>query len=158
VAFSPGGTTLAAVGNDGAVQVWNTTEGAALISFSGHTRDVFSVQYSPDGATLATAAEDGTVRLWDVTTGTEVRRFTLAASERAYSIAFSPDGLLIAAGVSQGFGDEVGMLAVWDAVTGDLLTTVRAHNGRIRALAFSQDGRAIISGSFDGSVAVWRVK
>ena len=158
VTFSPGGTTVVGVGNDGAVLSWNAADGTPGIRFDGQARDVFSVEYTPDGASLITAAEDGTLRMWNVVDGTEARQFSLENSERAYSVALSPDGQLLAAGVSQGFGDEVGIIKVWNALTGDLLTTVRAHNGRIGALSFTRDGSAIISGSIDGSVAVWRLR
>jgi WD40 repeat protein len=55
------------------------------------------VAFAPGGRAVATAATDGTARLWDVATGREhaaLRREGLEAKV----IAFSPDGLTLAAG------------------------------------------------------------
>ncbi len=73
------------------------------------------LQFSPDGKTLATASHDtevniagqkvgpehGSTRIWDVATGREQKRFSVEAAY-VQSLAFSPDGQLLAAGVTDG--------------------------------------------------------
>lgn len=158
LAFSPGGSSLAGAGNDGSLRLWDAADGDLLVTFSGHEREVVAVSFATDGAAIYSAAEDGTIRGWNVVTGQELRHIELGTSERAYALALSPDGSLLAAGVSQGFGDEIGLLRLWNTATGEQIATIRAHNGRVTSLTFSQDARALISGGVDGSVAVWRVR
>ncbi len=44
---------------------------------------------------------------------------------------------------------------LWDAANFDLKHTFRGHTAAIRSLAFSRDGRRLVSGSQDRTVKVW---
>jgi WD40 repeat protein len=44
---------------------------------------------------------------------------------------------------------------VWDASTGDELKVLKGHTNSVRSVAFSPDGKQIVSGSYDESVRVW---
>jgi COMPASS component SWD3 len=49
-----------------------------------------------------------------------------------------------------------GIVQIWDATTGDLLTTYQGHHQQIKALSWSSDGKHISSASIDGLVLVWK--
>lgn len=49
------------------------------------------------------------------------------------------------------------MIQIWEAATGRLLTTLKGHLAPVRALAFSPDGRTLLSGSADSSIRLWDV-
>ena len=66
VAFSPGGTTLAAGSTDGTVRLWDMATHRQITTLTGPTGAVNSIAFSPEGKTLATGNADHTVRLWDV--------------------------------------------------------------------------------------------
>ncbi|GAA2275477.1 hypothetical protein GCM10010402_34790 [Actinomadura luteofluorescens] len=68
VDFAPDGHTLASVGDDGTLRLWNTSDPAHAAPIgnpltAGHTDGLKSVAHSPDGHTLATAGEDHLVQL-----------------------------------------------------------------------------------------------
>jgi len=95
------------------------------------------VKYAPDGATLAvgTAGRPAQVQLWDLTSGTPLVSVDVGAD--VGSLAFSPDGSQLAAGLANG-----GVL-VLDTATGD---EVARFEGAIAVdtLTFTPDGRSLI--------------
>jgi WD40 repeat protein len=88
----------------------------------------------------------------------------LATLEHRYWVnaaAYSPDGRLLATAAGSpggGVGDPSrdGELKLWDATNRKLLHTFAGHTGRVVTVAFSPDGRRLISTGFDG-LRVWDV-
>ncbi len=66
IAFSPNGKTLAGIGDDDHIRLWNAKNGKLKRIYSGHKWSVESIAFSPDSRTLASCSLDGTILLWDV--------------------------------------------------------------------------------------------
>jgi WD40 repeat protein len=64
--FSPSGNPLLTYGSNGAIQLWDSTSGAPLASFDGHSASVRSAEFSRDARTFATESRDDTVKVWHV--------------------------------------------------------------------------------------------
>ena len=47
------------------------------------------------------------------------------------------------------------MARVWDLATGSLVAVMRGHAGAIGLIAFSPDGRRLVTGARDGTVRLW---
>ena len=74
-------------------------------------------------------------------------------------MALSPDGKWLAAG---GWTDsecmgKCGGIRLYDFTTGKLVGLLEGHNNTVYRLAFSPDGKYLISGSFDRDAIIWDV-
>jgi WD40 repeat protein len=153
-AFSPDGDTLASVGEEGSVLLWNWRTGQQRKTLEGHTAGVLHVTWSPDGKTLATSSRDKTVILWDVVKGE--KRATLDEHTGAVSASlFSADGKMLATA-----SDDT-LVLVRDP-TGKVLRKLEGHKQPAIALAYSPDGKTLVSGGGDwgntaksGEVIAW---
>jgi WD40 repeat protein len=120
-------------------------------TLAGHKGTVWGLAFAPDGKALASAAWDGTIRLWDLSEGEASKVYYGldgggAASFR--SVAFSPDGKMLATGD--------GGVKLWDVGTG-AVRTLRGHVATVSSVAFSPDGRTLLSGGMAGEMKLWDV-
>jgi WD40 repeat protein len=153
LAFSPDGTLLATAGRDGTAKLWEVASGRELRTLTGHGFQVQAVAFSPDGKVVATGSgslvdqplrdKSHPVTLWEVASGRELR--TLANTNNASSVAFSPDGTLVA---TAGGGD----LKLWDMASGRELHTLNVtvvNQNVLNSVDFKGDGTLVASGSWD---------
>ncbi|MBW4567795.1 MAG: hypothetical protein KME31_07170 [Tolypothrix carrinoi HA7290-LM1] len=150
VAFSPDGKLLATGCADANIRLWQVQTGKHLLTFEGHTNQIFSVAFSPQGNILASGSVDSLVKLWDISTGKEIRTCTghdLGVS----SVDFSPDGEILASG---GLDNIV---KLWDVSTGLCRYTCQGHSNQVFSLAFSFDGKQVASGSLDSTIKLWDI-
>jgi WD40 repeat protein len=140
LAFSPDGKLLA-----GANKVWEAETGKLLQTLDNPGGTV-AASFSPDGKTLGIGFRyylslQGEARLWD--TGAWTMKKGINMRVPVSSIAFSPDGKLIAG------SSEDGQVRLWDAETGEQKRTLKA-GGLITHLAFSPDGALLAVGAAVG--------
>ncbi len=156
LAFSPDGRMLASGGWDQKVRLWNCATGAEARVLSGHTQNVTAVAFSPDGRLIASSGLYQQVILWNVRTGQTVRTlpaFSGSASFRVNSLAFSPDGKVLTAGIAP-LASDVGGVLLWDVSTGKLKGKLPGASSAT-SVAFSADGSLIAAGGTDTTVRLW---
>lgn len=66
VAFSPGGTLLAAAGDDKTITVYDAKNGEQIACFTGHHGWIFSLDWNETGELLLSTSIDTKVRVWDM--------------------------------------------------------------------------------------------
>ena len=181
IAFSPDSRILAGGDRDGKVYLWDATSGELKTTLTGHSErfNWSVVAFSPDGRTLASVVRGsnwsgGEMCLWDVVS--RECKVSLDMVAGAGSVAFSPDGSVLAIGGTRGVtlwdvhkilhqstADDrhFGFDGVWETggfdVTGRHKATLKGHTRYVSAVTFSPDGRTLASGSIDGTVLLWDV-
>ena len=100
---------------------------------------IVAVAYAPDGQTLASADADHNVRLTDVSSGKNRQMF--AYKSAVESLAFAPDGKLLAIGV----GQQIRLLDPKSDMKTAAPARVSATSATVRKLNFSADGRVLLA-------------
>jgi WD40 repeat protein len=150
LAFSPDSALLAAgTGTSGqnlSLYIWRIADGAALARrVPAHPNGTRAVAFSPDGSTLATSGfHDRSVKEWpvpDASTALVISNFdpALGYAPIVDTIAWSPDGQLIAVGDGTG-------VKLRRASDGALVRQIPEPGATIVSLAFSPDSQTVAAG------------
>ena len=146
VAFSPSGKTVVSASSDQTLRFWDVQTGKHLKTIEPE-KNILAIAFSPDGQTIA-SSHVGEIHLWNVETG-ELRRTLTGHIGYVYTIAFSPDGKIVACA-----GNDA-LVYIYDVGTGERLKTLTGHSIDIATVAFAPDGRTLASASTDRTIRLW---
>jgi WD40 repeat protein len=113
------------------------------VTLDAHVREIHALTFSPNGALFASAGGGANpavdeITLWTTDTGS--RRMTFANyTGVAATLAFSPDGKLLAAGATDG------RITLLDVDSGTERSSFTGTAGRVSALGFAFDGKVLVS-------------
>lgn len=152
VAVSRDGVVLMTVSGD-EVKTWDvlTGKGYARLPAPNLYR-IGTAAVAPDGRTIAVAFTDRTLGIFDTITGKPLMQFD-GVPGQVKSLAFSPDGRLLASGQEAPAEDSV---RIWDVTRPAAAQQVAGPPNQASAVAFSADGRRLASA--DKIVTVWDVE
>jgi WD40 repeat protein len=144
-----------------ALDAWRTSQtpqargallSAQMLPFTGRLGTQpggVAVALNGDGTRVAIGHGDGAVRLWDAADHRLLRELTGHGAQVA-SVAFAPDGTLLATGALEANG-----VRIWDADSGQLVRVLRGAgfvawlpDGKLAAFTFSASEKPVI-GIFD---------
>ncbi|MEU8434491.1 serine/threonine-protein kinase [Streptomyces sp. NPDC029216] len=169
VDFSTDGKFLAVGDRDGAVMLWNspgldvaTKLGDSAVPGIGNK--TLGVKFSPDGSLLASVDDFATITLWDVAsrqkTGT-LQGDRIQKQAGYTNLAYSPDGKTLAYGANS-------VMTLWDVQSRSLAATLvnvpvqqpstSNADGDLLRMAFAQDGRTLITSTFQELLRFWDVR
>jgi WD40 repeat protein len=170
VHFSRDGKRLLTGSYDATARLWNVETGELIRTFAGHDWWVWSAAFSPDEQRIVTASHDGSAIVWATDTG-EPNAIPFLGHRKdgnqtpVFAAVFAPDGRHVASGGLDNY------VRIWDpdalqpfdygqAIAGQKpppqpFVTLAGHKAAVHALAFSQDGKRLVSGSHDNAVIVW---
>jgi len=149
VSVSPAGSLIAAICSDHVVRIWSMRSGELLRSLKEEGGQP-GVQFSGDGRLLAVsyeiiAYEKGGIKVFDVDSWKVQDDL---ASLPVYALTFSPDNQRLAR--AGDFGTDV-----WDLATQRKVATMSPPFGVSMAVAFSSDGKLVVTADGDGFVRVY---
>jgi len=130
-------------------QLWGIPNKRIRNIFRGHILRVESVNFSPDGRLVVSTSWDGSVRIWNQR-DCFAKVFMDIDDALSWFVSFSQTGQFIAVGTDM--TDTI--MKKWDARTSQLVKHLRwtGHIGSVCSVAFSPDGRGLVSSSGDGVV------
>jgi WD40 repeat protein len=141
---------LAASGGTYFVRLWDPTTMRLQHLFD--VGNITCIAFSRDSKYLAAGTTHGPVFVWDLTAMPRPKqKFTISASTASIpGIAFGPDDNLAVA-----CGD--GQLRIWNVGGTELkeVATVNAHEKPLGSIAWSPDGKMLVTGSHDTTMKLW---
>mgnify|MGYP001796600653 FL=1 len=166
VKFSPSGRWLAASNYDGTVTLWNWSNHQVMATLEPETGShdgsrldgrFSSLSFSPDETSLAAGSHDDVMTLWSLDPAEEYERLaTIDTGVGVDTVAFSPDGELLASGNYQGV--EVRSIR---SRRGRLQIDEHAElevGRRINTLVFLPDGQSLFTGDNVEHVGLWDIE
>lgn len=134
VSFSPDSKHLAAVEEGSSLKIWDIDSGTNIKTIEQDFLQAKDLTFSPEGLCAGVSRNINTTTFWK-----EQEQQIDFPHENIISAAVSPDTRFVATG---GWDKKV---YLWDRATQKLLNTLSGHTGPIIRLAFSSDGKHILS-------------
>jgi WD40 repeat protein len=167
IAYTSDGNYLAIAGNDRNIYVIDASKHTLLKALVGHKGPIDSIAFSPDGRILLSCSKAENVRLWRWQDISEKNNYFAFDIEDVKKVAFSPDGkqfymmgddkvyFTIADAESLKIIHTLATNKKYEETSGDM--TVGYKGIPIYDLAFSEDGKNVISSHYDGALRFWNI-
>ncbi len=148
IAFSPTADLLVAAGPGGEVLGWESTSGTVKFRFAWDA-DMTDLAFFPDGRSFVTAGQ--MVRRWSAEDGSRIAEFSLPPGSKALSVAITPDGKTLLAGLS------TGEIAEFDCDSGTRAALLKGHPAPVSGIAVAPDGTAFVSAAGRFDPKLWKL-
>jgi WD40 repeat protein len=149
LAFGSEGRSIAVATSHG-VSIVRASNGSLARTFPGPASH--GAAFSPGETLVASAGADRRLRIYDVARSQPTLTLpTARAGGDIYSVAISPDGSLLAAGMQDG------TVRLWRLPGGSADGVLRGPSGPVLDIAFTRDGKSLVGGSADKRAWLWSV-
>ena len=151
IEFSPNNETLVSIDSYGETMIWDLEIAQKSVAFGGKgaTPRPRTIAMHPNGSRIVSVNESGLTIFNTITVAVEQE--IKIHDALATTVAYSPDGEIIAAGCNEG------TIRLWNASTGEELVTLRGHTSTVFDIDFLLGGRRLVSCSNDRSFKVWLI-
>jgi WD40 repeat protein/serine/threonine protein kinase/Tfp pilus assembly protein PilF len=161
LALGPDGQTILmgnplALEGPGQMRLWDAISSRPVGDTLVQPAAIRQAALTPDGKQLVTAGADKIIRLWDRATKQIVQQVSSPGDADIVCLAVSPDGKMLATGASSASNFYSPAAAyVWDLTNGRQIGQPLSHRGAVLSVAFSPDGKWLLTGGEDRTTQVW---
>jgi WD40 repeat protein len=150
-AWSKDSKVIASGGFDDDVHVWDAVTPTHAFKLKGHGKAVTSLAFGSEDDILVTGTEDKGIHVWHLPLSHQpvLRHVFKGSFGHVCGISLSPRDACVAIGST-----DMSVRAC-DVATGQQRGALRGHSDAVNSVAWSRDGRYVVSGSSDGSLGVW---
>lgn len=151
VRYSPAGAgELLAIASSNQIEIWNPRTERLVALLKGHESYALSLVWTPDGTRLLSAGDsyDPTIREWDTSTWNQVGPPWEGHTEDITSLAVNASGTIVASASIDNY------ICIWQL---PLPPVNLKHTSSVQCVAFSMDGKHILSGGSDNKISEWAV-
>lgn len=151
--YSRDGKKLLTGGGDGTIMLWNAEKGDTILSIKSYDVPIFDIHFNNDETQILSSSWDGTLKIHEVATGKRMHLFKLDEGS-AYQTQYSRNNLYVfTATLSEGLD----RLQMREIDTKKIVRTFEGHTETISSLQLSQDGKRLLTASWDGSIRLWDI-
>src|SRR5262249_45343359 len=151
VTFSPDGKTIYSNAEDSTVRGWDALTGIEQHRFV-NLAQCWKVQLSSDGQLIAGLRSRQAV-LVERRSGKTL--LTIPVTDYIGGFALSPDGRILATGDTPALSGELNTITLYKTASGEILFSLPAHGGGVRAIVFAGDGKSLYSAGGDCRIRAW---
>jgi serine/threonine-protein kinase len=147
----------------GRVSVMDMHGGRRLFTIEGNQGEMWATTMTRDGDRYFLGDASSKIRAYQRNGDAAIKIWEANQGRPIWSLRLSPDEKLLASGgrtpnPNDNLPDTaVPTVFLWDVLTGEEVARMAGHERDVRRVAFSQDGKRLASGGFDGFVCVWDV-
>ncbi len=150
------GKLIAATRGPKGVRVWDAESGNDLanVAFENDSFHSYRFEFSPDGKLMTVHGgsdfDRNAIHVFSTTSGKSVATIRIDPNMQFRGTpVFSPDGKTLASATADS------RIRMWNATTGQLISSTPSPTQRVRCVAFSPDGRLLASGGADKNIKLW---
>ncbi|NWX42816.1 KTNB1 protein, partial [Steatornis caripensis] len=142
------GRLLATGGDDCRVNIWSVNKPNCIMSLTGHTTPVESLQINAKEELIVAGSQSGSIRIWDLEAA-KILHNLLGHKANICSLDFHPFGNFVASGSLDT------SIKLWDVRRKGCVFRYKGHTEAVRCLRFSPDGKWLASAADDHTVKLW---
>eukprot|EP00300_Choanocystis_sp_HF-7_P024392 c25834_g1_i1.p1 GENE.c25834_g1_i1~~c25834_g1_i1.p1 ORF type:complete len:310 (+),score=60.00 c25834_g1_i1:28-957(+) len=137
---------------DSHLRIWDLQTHECVQAIDCGVVQNWGVSFHPNCSQVATGGHKGVISVYAVESGQKIQTIDTKTDSMVMSIAYSPNGQLLACGTMDG------SVVVFDASSGAELVKIPAHHGSVRSLCFTADSSTLLTASDDLHVKLFDVR
>ncbi|NXI53973.1 KTNB1 protein, partial [Chloroceryle aenea] len=142
------GRLLVTGGDDCRVNIWSVSKPNCIMSLTGHTTPIESLQINTNEELIVAGSQSGSIRVWDLGAA-KILRTLLGHKANICSLDFHPFGSFVASGSLDT------NIKLWDVRRKGCVFRYKGHTEAVRCLRFSPDGKWLASAADDHTIKLW---